>query len=46
MGFKPEQEIRLIRKMAFKGPIQVRIRNSTVSLRYEDAACIHIELNE
>ena len=46
MGFKPEQKIRLIRKMVFNGPIQVRVRNSTISLRYEDAACIHIELNE
>ena len=46
MGFKPEQKIRLIRKMAFNGPIQVRIRDCIMSLRYEDAACIHIELNE
>ena len=46
MGFKPEQKVRLIRKMAFNGPIQVRIRDCIISLRYEDAACIHIELNE
>ena len=45
MGFKPQQKIRMIRKMAFNGPIQVRIGDSTVSLRYEDASCIHIELN-
>ena len=46
MGFKPEQKVRLIRKMAFNGPIQVRVRNCTISMRFEDAACIHIELNE
>tara|TARA_Y100000782_G_C10076143_1_gene219962 strand:+ start:318 stop:545 length:228 start_codon:yes stop_codon:yes gene_type:complete len=46
MGFKPEQKVRLIRKMAFNGPIQVRVRNCTISMRFEDAASIHIELNE
>ena len=28
MGFKPEQKVRLIRKMAFNGPIQVRVETA------------------
>ena len=45
MGFRSQQKIRMISKMAFNGPVQVQIRNSIISLRYDDALQIRIELD-
>ena len=43
MGILPGVSIRLIKKAPFKGPIELKIRNYEMSLRYRDAEKIIIK---
>ena len=45
MGFCETEKIRVIQKLPFKGPIQLRIRNAMVSLRYQDAFKIKVQVD-
>ena len=44
MGFSNGLDIRLIKIMPFEGPVQIRIRNFLVSLRFNDADKINVKL--
>ena len=37
MGVLPGEKIRLIKKIPFKGPLEVKIRSYYLSLRWQDA---------
>ena len=43
MGILPGVEIRLIKKIPFKGPIAFKIRGYEVSLRYRDAEQVLVQ---
>ena len=43
MGILPGISIRLIKKAPFKGPIELKISNYEVSLRYRDAEKILVQ---
>lgn len=43
MGFVPGVLIRLVKKSAFGGPVQLKVRDYYVSLRYADAEKIIVE---
>ena len=43
MGILPGIAIRIIKKAPFKGPLEIKIRNYEVSIRYEDAEKILIQ---
>ncbi len=45
MGFSENEKVRVIQKLPFKGPIQLRIRNAMVSLRYQDAFNIMVQVD-
>ena len=45
MGFCEAEKVRVIRKLPFKGPIQLRIRNAMVSMRYQDAFKIKVQVD-
>ena len=45
MGFCEAEKVRVIQKLPFKGPIQLRIRNAVVSLRYQDAFKIKVQVD-
>ncbi len=44
MGFSNGLNVRLVKIMPFKGPVQIRIRNFLVSLRFNDAAKINVKI--
>jgi len=46
MGISENAEIRLIRKMPFKGPLTFKIRSSLISIRISDASKIIVRLHE
>ena len=43
MGILPGTSIRIIKKAPFNGPVEFKIRNYEVSLRYEDADHVLVE---
>ncbi len=45
MGFSVGKKVRFIKGLPFKGPIQIRLRNFLVSLRYEDASKIKVDID-
>mgnify|MGYP002700850120 FL=1 len=45
MGFHEGIKVRMIQKMPLKGPIKIRIRNGMISLRYNEAGNITVQLN-
>ena len=46
MGFKAGIKVRLVQKMPFQGPVQLRIQNGMISLRFDDASKIKVEIHE
>jgi ferrous iron transport protein A len=42
LGFTAGAPIRVLRKAPFGGPLQVQIRDFVLSLRRDDASCIHV----
>ena len=46
MGFRAGIKVRLVQKMPFQGPVQLRIQNGMISLRYDDASKIKVEIQE
>ena len=46
MGFRDGIKVRLVQKMPFQGPVQLRIQNGMISLRYDDASKIKVEIQE
>ena len=44
MGILPGVAIRIIKKAPFRGPVEFKIRNYEVSLRYEDADNVLVEI--
>ena len=46
MGFRAGIKVRLVQKMPFQGPVQLRIQNGMISLRYDDASKIKVEIHE
>ena len=44
MGILPGAAIRIIKKAPFRGPVEFKIRNYEVSLRYEDADNVLVEI--
>ena len=46
MGFRAGIKVRLVQKMPFQGPVQLRIQNGMISLRYDDASNIKVEIHE
>lgn len=42
MGFVPGEEVLILQKMLFSGPLIVEVRSTAVALRIEEAQCIQI----
>lgn len=43
LGFVTDIEVEVLRRAAFSGPLQVRIRGGMLALRIDEAQCIEVE---
>lgn len=43
LGFVPGVEVEVLRRAAFGGPLQVRVRGGTLALRRDEANCVHVD---
>ena len=46
MGFRAGIKVRLVQKMPFQGPVQLRIQNGMISLRIRDSSKIKAKIHE
>ena len=42
MGFVPGVVVQVLRRAPFGGPIQYRVHNGSISMRFSEAACISV----
>jgi len=45
MGFVPGAVVQVLRRAPFGGPIQYRVHNGSISMRFSEAACISVTDN-
>ena len=45
LGFVTGVVVEVLRRAAFGGPLQVRVRGGTIALRRDEAACVELDLS-